>query len=533
MQYDMLEQHGDSAVFPWKQSQSSKEQKKMGYFMPAPQWQCTLGAVIDFDDIESESKKKMAKIVELIEGTFSKVKIANSGYAFLFEGDGNMLIAPPHTSVRECMEARNPDTGNLLTADLREAYRSGRSPTRYMDTFHGSSKVVETHVGYFKAFDWYLAVAVPVEEIEAPAISLITQISLIIAVIFLASLTLALLVVGKISQPLNNLTLYAKELSSHDFTKEEDNDCFITNLPTRHKDEVGRLAEAFIYMRTELKRNILNAIESRAAKERLEKEAAEEASRAKSMFLANMSHELRTPLNHIIGFTELLLDGDFGELNELQTEYLGDVLKSSNHLLSLINDVLDIAKVEAGKLHLNPTEFDLANLIKSSINMIREKAMRHGIDVSLEIESSRKRIVADERKLKQVLYNLLSNAAKFTSDGGRIMVAVRELDIEPGSDFSNNGFLNGNGLYEKCIEVSVSDTGIGIAPEDQQRIFNPFEQVESSMSRKFQGTGLGLALTKQLVELHGGRIFMESEGIGKGSVFRFIIPKRLSRKDDC
>ena len=250
-----------------------------------------------------------------------------------------------------------------------------------------------------------------------------------------------------------------------------------------------------------------------------------------------MSHELRTPLNHIIGFTELVVDKNFGELNEVQQEYLGDALHSSRHLLSLINDILDLSKVEAGKLELEPTVVNPKELLENSLMMIKEKAMKHGIQLSTDMKRIPETITVDERKFKQILYNLLSNAVKFTPDGGEVDLEARMVDcvIREGrrrGDPKRLQVINvrfkeehvHNSGSRKCLQVSVSDTGIGIKSEDQGHIFNPFDQVENSASRRFQGTGLGLSLTKSLVELHGGRIWVESEGEGKGSAFRFVIP---------
>ena len=245
---------------------------------------------------------------------------------------------------------------------------------------------------------------------------------------------------------------------------------------------------------------------------------AEKANQAKSEFLANMSHELRTPLNHIIGFTELILDKNFGELNEIQTEYLSDVHGSGAHLLSLINDILDLSKIEAGKLELQPSSFNLPKLLGNSLTMIKERALKHRIKISNHLNGIPDTITADERMLKQIIYNLLSNAVKFTPDGGKVSLTAQTCRLDDAKDSTVDNYDSRN------INISVKDTGIGLNSEDLNRIFSPFEQVESSRSRKFQGTGLGLSLTKNLVELQGGRICVESEGEGKGSTFSFIIP---------
>jgi signal transduction histidine kinase len=240
---------------------------------------------------------------------------------------------------------------------------------------------------------------------------------------------------------------------------------------------------------------------------------AKMANKSKSEFLANMSHELRTPLNHIIGFSELLLEKFFGDVNAEQEEYLGDILHSSKHLLSLINDILDISKIEAGKAELHLQQCDLKNILESSVTMVKEKSLKHGIRISTDIRNCSEYVNADERKLKQILYNLMANAVKFTPNGGEVSVSASRKTCD------------GESSGRRCeILVCVSDTGIGIAPDCLQRIFLPFEQVEASSKRKFQGTGLGLTLTKEYVELHGGRLWVESEGEGKGARFFFTLP---------
>jgi PAS domain S-box-containing protein len=241
---------------------------------------------------------------------------------------------------------------------------------------------------------------------------------------------------------------------------------------------------------------------------------AEAASAAKSEFLTNMSHELRTPLNAILGFSELLEEQWCGKLNEKQLEYAREIYGAGRHLLQLINDILDLAKVESGKMDLRPSIVDLSQLLENSLIMIKEKAIKRGLALELDIsdEFSEENILADDVRLKQIIMNLLSNAAKFTPSGGVIQLEARKQENE--------------------ILISVSDTGIGIKPQDKERIFQEFEQVDSSFSRQEEGTGLGLSLTRRLVELHGGRIWVESEGKNKGSVFSFTIPFVVADKPE-
>jgi signal transduction histidine kinase len=229
------------------------------------------------------------------------------------------------------------------------------------------------------------------------------------------------------------------------------------------------------------------------------------ANQHKSEFLANMSHELRTPLNAVIGFSEVLLERMFGELNAKQEEYLNDILGSGRHLLSLINDILDLSKIEAGRMELEAADFDLTQAIDNALTLVRERAARHGLVLETALDARLGEVHGDERKIKQVLLNLLSNAVKFTPQGGRIQVRAARVD---GS-----------------VEISVSDTGVGIAAADHEVVFEEFRQVGTDYAKKREGTGLGLALARRFVELHGGRIWVKSQ-VGEGSTFTFTIPVR-------
>ncbi|HEY9064857.1 MAG TPA: ATP-binding protein, partial [Burkholderiaceae bacterium] len=231
----------------------------------------------------------------------------------------------------------------------------------------------------------------------------------------------------------------------------------------------------------------------------------EQANKHKSEFLANMSHELRTPLNAIIGFSEVLSEQLFGDVNEKQREYLLDIHSSGHHLLSLINDILDLSKIEAGRMELELTSFNLTMLLDNTTTLVRERALRQGLTLTLDVDPELGDWVADARKLKQVVINLLSNAVKFTPAGGRITLRARAL--------------------AHAVEIAVVDTGVGIAPDQQALVFEEFRQAGGDYLRKAEGTGLGLALAKRFVELHGGTMRVESTP-GRGSTFAFILPER-------
>jgi signal transduction histidine kinase len=279
--------------------------------------------------------------------------------------------------------------------------------------------------------------------------------------------------------PLRRTESRLAEIAEGDFTGHVD-------VPNR--DEIGSLAANVNRMNDELGR-LYRELET--------------VSRHKSEFLATMSHELRTPLNAIIGFSEVLQAQMFGELNEQQLAYVDDVLDAGRHLLSLINDVLDLAKIEAGRMDLELGSVSLATVLQSGMTMHGERAMRAGIALGLSIEPEEIIVAADERRVRQVLFNLLSNAIKFTPRDGRVDVSAR--------------------LHDGMVEVAVADTGPGIAPDDVERIFEEFDQGSGGATQGVEGTGLGLPLSRKFVELHGGRLWLEST-LGAGSTFRFTLP---------
>ena len=303
----------------------------------------------------------------------------------------------------------------------------------------------------------------------------------VVAASVVLALALGVILSWSLMTPIQRTETRLAEISAGDFSG---------RLDVPNRDELGALAANVNRMNDELRR-LYGELET--------------ASRHKSEFLANMSHELRTPLNAIIGFSEVLREQMFGELNDRQREYVDDVVVASRHLLSLINDILDLSKVEAGRMELDLGEVSVPDTLRTGLTMHEERAHQGGLTLSLEVVPAEIVVQADERKLRQVLFNLLSNAVEFTPPGGRVDVSAH--------------------LTEGVVEVSVADTGSGIAPEDHGRIFEEFQQARGrNGGDRPDGTGLGLALARRFVELHGGRLWVESVP-GKGSIFRFTVPE--------
>ena len=300
---------------------------------------------------------------------------------------------------------------------------------------------------------------------------------------FLLAIALGLLLSWSVVVPLRRTQERLSEIAGGDFAG---------HIEVPNRDEIGALAADVNRMNDELG-HLYRELEA--------------ASRHKSDFLATMSHELRTPLNAIIGFSEVLHEQMFGGLNERQVAYVRDVLEAGRHLLSLINDVLDLAKIEAGRMELELSEVVVPDVLRSAVSMLFERASRNGIALTVTTEPAEIEITADERRLRQIVFNLLSNAVKFTPPDGRVDVSAR--------------------LDDGQVEIAVADTGPGIPAEDLEMIFEEFEQTVDGKKEE-EGTGLGLPLSRKLVELHGGRLWVESE-VGRGSTFRVRLPRNKSQ----
>jgi PAS domain S-box-containing protein len=259
----------------------------------------------------------------------------------------------------------------------------------------------------------------------------------------------------------------------------------------------------------------------------------ENASRMKSEFLANMSHELRTPLNAIIGFSEVLKDGLIGDVSDQQQAFIGDIFNSGKHLLSLINDILDLSKVEAGKMMIDLEPADLSSLFANSLSIVREKAAARNVRLSMEVAENLGPVETDARKLKQIVYNLLSNAVKFSNEGGEVVLRAGRVPRAKVGELSGFGMGRSFPLAEsdfaEFVEITVTDSGIGISPDGLEQLFKPFSQIDSGLARKFEGTGLGLAMVKLLADLQDGAVGVES-AVGKGSCFTTWLPLRHAKE---
>jgi signal transduction histidine kinase len=353
---------------------------------------------------------------------------------------------------------------------------------------------------------WWVFVEEPISVAFAPIESAIWRTVVLLVVFLLVAIATSVLLARNLANPIEAIQVAAAKIGSGSLDQ---------RIEVSSRDELGALADEFNRMAARLQASYAGL--EQEVRERTQELASalveldeksrelEAASHHKSEFLADMSHELRTPLNAISGFSQVLRKQLLGEINEKQAEYLDDILASARHLLSLIDDVLDLAKVEAGQIDLEVTPFSLRVALERGVVIVRERATREDVRITLSSDPGVDTVTGDERRIRQVVFNLLSNAVKFAPAGSTVDVAAARLDGQ--------------------VRVSISDSGPGVAPEDQERIFEVFQQAAAGKEQR-EGTGLGLALSKRLVELHGGHIWVESE-LGKGSTFVFTLPMPL------
>ncbi len=447
--------------------------------------------------------------LKLIAEVVRQIRVGDVGSSYLVDAQGR-LIAHPDLS----LVLRHTDLSN--TRVVRRALESKQTmePQLVDDfPFFGTDQqgVISTYAP-IPGPGWLVFVQQPIGEAYSPLYaSLVRTLGLMVAALTLAALA-SFALARRMTSPIKQLQFGAARIGAGALDQ---------RIEVHTGDELEVLAEEFNRMASQLS-DLYAGLENRVA-ERTEELAAtmreleiksrelEVASHHKSEFLANMSHELRTPLTAVIGFSEVLLQRMFGQVNPKQEEYLKDILDSGQHLLSLINDILDLSKVEAGHLELELSTFWLPEALESSVQILRETATRRGVTLEIKIASEVGEIEADLRRVRQILFNLLSNALKFTPPDGRVTLLGR---VDGGR-----------------AEIAVRDTGIGIPLDEQPRIFDAFQQANSIAAQTAEGTGLGLTLVKSLVELHGGEIWLESAP-GLGSTFTFSVPLRHGASDD-
>jgi signal transduction histidine kinase len=411
----------------------------------------------------------------------SQIRVGKAGVAYVVDGTGHLVAHPDISLVLQKLDW----SGLAQVAAAREGLteRVVARGARGEEVLSASAPIAP--------LGWHLVAEVPLKEAFGPVIAELWRAALLLLAFLALSVGASVVLARRMVQPIRALQDGAARIGAGELDQA---------IEVRSGDELEALAGEFNRMAAELRASYAEL--ERKVEERTR--ALDEANRHKSQFLASMSHELRTPLNAIIGFSEVLGEKMLGELNAKQLEYVRDIHSSGHHLLKLINDVLDLSKIEAGKMELDLSCFDLSALLADSVTLLRERAARGGLRLELDCDGVAE-WVADERKVKQVVLNLVSNAVKFTPQGGAVTVSARR----------DNG----------AVEIAVGDNGVGIAPEDQARVFEEFRQVGSDYLRKSEGTGLGLALAKRFVELHGGEIRLASTP-GRGSTFTFTLPER-------
>jgi two-component system, NtrC family, sensor kinase len=428
----------------------------------------------------------------VIQDLVRRTRLGTSGYVYAVDTNG-VPIAHPNSAAFTHRSLAFPQVTRAL-ASSKTGSTIGRNFRR--------EKVLSTWATV-EPVGWKVFVEQPESAAFASVRGKIWRTALLLAAFLAAGIGLSVLLARRLARPIRQMRTAAARIGAGAYDE---------RIDLRRRDELGGLADELNRMAASLQASV-QGLEQKVEERTRELQQAlaelsrkgrqlEVASKHKSDFLANMSHELRTPLNAIIGFSQVLRQRLFGPVNEKQEEYLDDILSSGHHLLSLINDVLDLSKVEAGQVELEVDSFSLREALERGVVMVREPASKRGVAVVLELAPGVDLVEGDERRLRQVVFNLLSNAVKFTPEGGSIVVASARVDGE--------------------VQVSVTDTGPGIVAEDRERIFEEFHQTDVGVQQR-EGTGLGLALSKRLVELHGGRIWVESEH-GHGSCFVFTLP---------
>ena len=435
--------------------------------------------------------------LKLILDVIAPIKIGAAGHAYVVDSEGQLIAHPDPSLV-----LRRTDLSVLtqVRAAVAQPGAPGRGALTASDT---AGRAVLTAFERIDPPGWVVFVEQPLDEAFAPLYAAIVRSVLLVAIAILVAAFAALLLARNMVRPIRSLQVSASRIGAGAFGE---------RIQLTTGDEIETLADEFNRMAAGLQESYAT-LEQKVADRTRDLAAANlrlrDATQAKSRFLASMSHELRTPLNAIIGYSDVLLQRFAGGLMPKQEEYIHNILDSGRHQLALVNDILDLSKVEAGRMELELSAFSLVDAATSALALVRVQAVARSIRLELVIDPEITTIRADERKVKQILVNLLANAVKFTPAGGRVGIRARRT----------NG----------AIEIAVHDTGKGISSEEQTRIFEEFAQAKAT-GVTGEGTGLGLTLAERLVVLHGGRIWVQS-AVGKGSTFSFTLAAGTSEED--
>ena len=428
--------------------------------------------------------------LKFIYEVIGQLKMGQTGYAYVVDTQGDLIASPDTSAVLK-------QTNLSRTEPVAMALAANDDVTGSIMASGADGKGTLTTFTTITPMGWKVLVEQPDSEIYAALNPAIVRTAILVGIGFICSILAGLYFSKKMAQPIQAIQVQAHKIANNDFS----GDAHFGPIK-----ELRELAHDFNLMSDKLResRLVLERSVNNRTKELLEKSfQLEVANKHKSDFLANMSHELRTPLNAVIGFSEILLGKYFGELTEKQYEYVDDIHRSGKHLLLLINDVLDVSKIEAGELELNVSRFNVQQILDQAVTLVKARADSQGIEIIFNEHSPSLEITADERRFKQIVVNLLTNAVKFSFPGGKVWISYSQQ-----SDRTN---------------FEIKDFGIGIEPANQAQIFEQFKQVGNEYTIKGEGTGLGLAITKNLVQLHGGEIGVHSEA-NHGSTFYFYIP---------
>ena len=438
--------------------------------------------------------------LKFIWDVISRIRIGKEGLAYVVDNRGQLIAHPDISYVLQ-----QQDLSKLPQVRAARGIDENRGePVSIAQSFQG--KEVLTAYVRIESLGWTVLVEQPRVEAFAPLYASLQRTGLLLVAGLALAVAASLYVARRMVHPIQTIQRGAVQLAAGKLDEP---------IVVNTGDELQALAGQFNDMASQLKQSYAG-LERKVDERTLELSASLEqqtatmvqleiANQHKSEFLANMSHELRTPLNAIIGFSEVLGEKMFGDVNAKQAEYLEDINNSGKHLLALINDILDLSKIEAGKMDLDLSPFDMEAALGDAMTLLRDRATKSNVALELQCPLPIGTWIADVRKFKQIMVNLLSNAVKFTPSGGRVTVRVERLEDE--------------------VRIAVSDTGIGIKLEDQELIFEAFRQATGDHLKKSEGTGLGLALTRRFVELHGGHLTLLSDP-GRGSTFSFNLPRR-------